>query len=61
MSGSLELPPWKLEYKNLSPSLEDAYGSTAMPTPRIKAKAEEMCQRNFDKLSPLAGLPYRGD
>lgn len=63
-----ELPPedlhstdYEMEHKHLSPSLEDAYGSTEVPTPSTEAKAEGVRQRNFDTSYPSAGLPCQGD
>jgi hypothetical protein len=60
-TASLEPPRWELEHGNLSPSLEDAYGSAKEPTATTETKAEEIRQRNFDTAYPSAGLPYRGD
>ncbi|KAI0469931.1 hypothetical protein GGR56DRAFT_661285 [Xylariaceae sp. FL0804] len=59
-SGGLEDPPWNEEYKNLSSSLEDAYGSPRATTPTIAAEAEAICQRNFVAAYPSVGLPYQG-
>lgn len=57
---TLEPPEWNLECQNLSPSLEDAYGSPTTSTQVTSAKAEEIRKRNFDTAYPSVGLPFRG-
>lgn len=57
---TLEPPEWSLECQNLSPSLEDAYGSPLTSTEVTNAKAEEIRKRNFDTAYPSVGLPFRG-
>ncbi|RAL09586.1 uncharacterized protein BO97DRAFT_395848 [Aspergillus homomorphus CBS 101889] len=42
---------------NLSPSLEDAFGSPAAPTPQMEAVAKCVQRRNFQTSYPTAGLP----
>lgn len=51
---------WALAFQNLSPSLEDAYGSSSTSTPATSATAEAIRVRNFDEAFPSAGLPFRG-
>ena len=55
------LPRWDLEYQNLSPSLEDAFGSPSISSPAIEAMAETVRRRNFETSYPSAGLPFDGD
>ncbi|KAK4214355.1 major facilitator superfamily domain-containing protein [Rhypophila decipiens] len=55
---TIESPPWEQEHNNLSPSLEDAYGSSETTMAVHRAKAEEIRKRNFDTAYPSAGLPY---
>lgn len=61
MPESLESPSRELEYERLPISLEDAYGSATIPTPKTEATAEEIRQRNFITAYPSAGLLYKGD
>ncbi|KAM7214806.1 Major facilitator superfamily domain containing protein [Rhypophila decipiens] len=55
---TIESPPWEQEHNNLSPSLEDAYGSSETTIAVHRAKGEEIRKRNFDMAYPSAGLPY---
>ena len=55
------LPHWDLEYQNLSPSLEDAFGSPRICSPAMEAMAETVRRRNFETSYPSAGLPFNGD
>lgn len=50
-----------LEHQNLSPSLEDAYGSPKDCTPAMQSMAEAVRRRNFETSYPTAGLPFDGD
>lgn len=54
-------PQWDLEYQNLSPSLEDAFGSPRICSPAIEAMAETIRRRNFETSYPSTGLPFNGD
>lgn len=49
-------PVWDFEFQNLSPSLEDAFGSPTDSTVPMKAVAENFRQRNFETSYPTAGL-----
>ncbi|KAI1152041.1 hypothetical protein F4825DRAFT_420916 [Nemania diffusa] len=60
ITGDLEPPNWELEYQNLSPSLEDAYGSPNASTDATEAKAEEIRRRNFETAYPSVGLQFQG-
>ncbi|KAI1396511.1 hypothetical protein F4819DRAFT_475059 [Hypoxylon fuscum] len=52
---------WSLEPQNLSPSLEDAFGSPKTYSPAMEAMAQSIRKRNFETSYPSAGLPYNGD
>lgn len=54
-------PDWDLEYLNLSPSLEDAFGSPQTCSPAMEAMAETIRKRNFETSYPSVGLPFTGD
>ncbi|KAI1502203.1 hypothetical protein F5X99DRAFT_427579 [Biscogniauxia marginata] len=60
-SSTRSIPQWDLEYQNLSPSLEDAFGSPYICSPIMDSMAEAIRKRNFDTSYPSAGLPYNGD
>ncbi|KAJ6013599.1 hypothetical protein N7540_008190 [Penicillium herquei] len=49
-------PNWDKEFQNLSPSLEDAFGSPTESTISMEAVAENVRQRNFETSYPTAGL-----
>ena len=55
------LPRWDLEYQNLSPSLEDAFGAPRTWSPAMEVMAETVRRRNFETAYPSAGLPFTGD
>ena len=61
VSGSCCSPDWDLEYRNLSPSLEDAFGSPRTCSPAMEAMAETIRKRNFETSYPSTGLPFEGD
>lgn len=52
---------WELELQNLSPSLEDAFGSPKTRSPAMEAMAESIRRRNFETCYPSAGLPFDSD
>ena len=54
-------PHWNLEYQNLSPSLEDAFGSPRICSPAMETMAETIRTRNFETSYPSAGLPFHAD
>ena len=54
-------PQLDLEYQNLSPSLEDAFGSPRICSPAMEAMAETIRRRNFETSYPSTGLPFNGD
>ena len=59
--GTIASPPqWNLEYQNLSPSLEDAFGSPKTCSPAMETMAETLRHRNFETSYPSAGLPFNG-
>ena len=55
------IPCWDLEYKNLTPSLEDAVAAPKSSSSAMEAMAEKIRKRNFETSYPSAGLPYCGD
>lgn len=55
------LPLWHLEYQNLSPSLEDSFGSPKICSRTMEAMAETIRKRNFEASYPSAGLPFKGN
>lgn len=55
------VPRWDLEYKNLTPSLEDAVAAPKTSSSAMEATAEKIRKRNFESSYPSAGLPYHGD
>ena len=52
---------WDHEYRNLSPSLEDAFGSPQICSPAMEAMAETIRRRNFETSYPSTGLSFEGD
>ena len=54
---TVQSPRWNLEYQNLSPSLEDAFGCPRICSPAMEAMAETIRTRNFETSYPSAGLP----
>ncbi|MDI1488084.1 MAG: hypothetical protein OHK93_007358 [Ramalina farinacea] len=61
VSGCCYSQDWALEYLNLSPSLEDAFGSPQTCSPAMEAMAETIRRRNFETSYPSTGLPFKGD
>jgi hypothetical protein len=59
--GETSSPPWHLEYENLSPSMEDAFGCSQASTQEAEDFAQKIRQRNFESSCPSAGLPFAGD
>ena len=59
-SASLAIP-WELERRNLSPSMEDAFGSPKDSSTAMEELAHEMVKRNHINAYPTAALPFKGD